>query len=298
MKFLRQCINVLKEGLKSLWRNKAMGFASTISIAAMLILFGFISLMVLNLNTIVYQTTGKVDKVIFYLKDNMGADQVNDIIQNIGKEENVRNISYVSKEMAMDSLKEQFKDKSSVFDNFDINKLPASLVVEMKSLEKSRDLIEKVKNFEGIDKYSFMGDLVDKMASIKRGVKFLGAGIVTVLVFVSIVIINNTIKVAVSNRKKEISIMKYVGASNSYIRGPFLIEGITFGILGAILAFLVINTGYSKLYTIIMREISSMDLKLASPKLIAFDLLTIFLSIGVGIGYLGSLMSTKKFMDV
>ncbi len=298
MKFLRQCINVLKEGLKSLWRNKAMGFASTISIAAMLILFGFISLMVLNLNTIVYQTTGKVDKVIFYLKDNIGADKVNDIIQNIGKEENVRNISYVSKEMAMDSLKEQFKDKSSVFDNFDISKLPASLVVEMKSLEKSRDLIEKVKDFDGIDKYSFMGDLVDKMASIKRGVKVLGAGIVAVLVFVSIVIINNTIKVAVSNRKKEISIMKYVGASNSYIRGPFLIEGITFGIIGAILAFLVINTGYSKLYTIIMREISSMDLKLASPKLIAFDLLTIFLSIGVGIGYLGSLMSTKKFMDV
>ena len=298
MKFIRQCINVLKEGLKSLWRNKAMGFASTISIAAMLILFGFISLMVLNLNTIVYQTTGKVDKVIFYLKDNIGADKVNDIIQNIGKEENVRNISYVSKEMAMDSLKEQFKDKSSVFDNFDISKLPASLVVEMKSLEKSRDLIEKVKDFDGIDKYSFMGDLVDKMASIKRGVKVLGAGIVAVLVFVSIVIINNTIKVAVSNRKKEISIMKYVGASNSYIRGPFLIEGITFGIIGAILAFLVINTGYSKLYTIIMREISSMDLKLASPKLIAFDLLTIFLSIGVGIGYLGSLMSTKKFMDV
>lgn len=298
MRLFRRFLNVLKEGVKGLWRNKAMGIASTVSIAAMLILFGMVFLSVLNVNSIVYQTTGKIDKVIFYLDEDIKEARINELIEKISKHENVKSISYVSKEDAKEQYRESLGSKGYVLDSLKSNKFPRSLVVVMNSLEESKNIIDDIKDEDGIESYNFHGDFINKMLSVERGLKILGLGIVAVLVFVSVVIINNTIKIAVANRKREISIMKYLGATNPYIRGPFLIEGILFGVLGALISYFVLLKGYSIVYEKFMVELMNMDLYILNPKFIGMDILIIFLAIGGAVGYLGSLFSTKKFLDV
>ena len=134
---------------------------------------------------------------------------------------------------------------------------------------------------------------------VQNGVKVVGAGIVLILVLVSILIIHNTIKIAISNRKKEINIMKYVGATNTYIRGPFLIDGIIFGALGAGIAGFVTLKLYEILFERLNPQLYDMTgVDLVSALSIRLDLYIIFLCIGVGIGFFGSLFSTKKFLDV
>lgn len=298
MKKFRQFLNVLKDAFKGMWRNKAMAIASTVSIAAMLILFGMVFLSVLNVNSLVYQTTGKIDKVIFYLEDDITEDRINELISEIAEHENVKNISYVSKEEAKEQYRESLESKGYVLDSLKNNVFPASLVVVMDSLEESENIIDDIKDEEGIESYNFHGDIINKMLSVERGIKILGLGIVSILVFVSVVIINNTIKIAVSNRRREISIMKYLGATNSYIRGPFLIEGCLFGVFGAAISYFVINKGYTIIYDKFMIELLKMDLFILNPKFISIDILIMFLAIGVCVGYLGSLFSTKKFLDV
>lgn len=298
MKKFRQFINVLKDAFKGMWRNKAMAIASTVSIAAMLILFGMVFLSVLNVNSLVYQTTGKIDKVIFYLNDDIKEDRINELISEIAEHDNVKNISYVSKEEAKEQYRKSLDSKGYVLDSLKRNVFPASLVVVMDSLEESETIIDDIKDEDGIESYNFHGDIINKMLSVERGIKILGLGIVSILVFVSVVIINNTIKIAVSNRKREISIMKYLGATDSYIRGPFLIEGCLFGVFGACISYFAIYKGYGIIYDKFMIELMKMDLFILNPKFINIDIFIMFLAIGVCVGYLGSLFSTKKFLDV
>ena len=166
MKKFRQFLNVLKDAFKGMWRNKAMAIASTVSIAAMLILFGMVFLSVLNVNSLVYQTTGKIDKVIFYLEDDITEDRINGLISEIAEHDHVKNISYVSKEEAKEQYRESLESKGYVLDSLKNNVFPASLVVVMDSLEESENIIDDIKDEEGIESYNFHGDIINKMLSV------------------------------------------------------------------------------------------------------------------------------------
>ncbi|WP_062551916.1 permease-like cell division protein FtsX [Peptoniphilus phoceensis] len=300
MKAIRQFFNLLRESFSSLWRNKTMSFTSVISITAMLTLFGVVMLMVLNLNGVVYQTGEKLDKVVFFLKDDAAPAAVNDFIDELDANKKVKKVVYVSREEALEEFKEGFGENSTILENIPGgNPLPASITVEMKELSYGKEIEDNYKDLPIVEDHNYYYDFVTQMMRLQNGVKYVGAAIVLILVLISILIIHNTIKIAISNKEKEINIMKYIGATNTYIRGPFLINGIIFGVLGSLLSgFLTL-----KLYGVIferlnpqLNDITGVDM--ISALSIRSDLYIIFLCIGVGIGFFGSLFSTKKFLDV
>lgn len=300
MKVIRQFFNVVKESFSGLWRNKTMSFTSIISIAAMLTLFGVVMLMIVNLNGLAYQTGEKLDKVVFFLKDEASPSDVNDFIDELHNNNKVKKVSYVSRDEALKEFKESFGDNSKILENIPGgNPLPASVTVEMKKLSYGKEIEDKYKDLPIVEDHNYYYDFVTQMIKVQNGVKYVGAGIVLILVLVSVLIIHNTIKIAISNRRKEINIMKYVGATNTYIRGPFLINGIIFGVVGALIAGFITMKLYEILYDRLnpqLYDITHVDL--VSALSIRADLFIIFLCIGVGIGFFGSLFSTKKFLDV
>ena len=300
MRLVRRSINICKEALKSLWRNKTMAFTSTISIASMLTLFGIVLLLVLNLNAIVYQTGEKLDKLVFYLNDDAPVSDVNNFINELSKDERVKKLEYVSREQALEEFKKGFGKDVAVLENMPGgNPLPASIIVEMKELSEGLNVKNKFKDLSIVEDVEYQYDFISKMMKFEKGVKYVGIAIVAILFLVSILIMHNTIKIAISNRENEISIMRYIGATNSYIRGPFLIEGILFGIFGAIIAGLLTLNFYSYLFERINPELFRItNTDLVSVGLVKMDLLIIYLCIGIGIGYIGSLFSTKRFLDV
>ena len=169
----------------------------------------------------------------------------------------------------------------------------------MKKLSYGKEIEDKYKDLPIVEDHNYYYDFVTQMIKVQNGVKYVGAGIVLILVLVSVLIIHNTIKIAISNRRKEINIMKYVGATNTYIRGPFLINGIIFGVVGALIAGFITMKLYEILFDRLnpqLYDITHVDL--VSALAIRADLFIIFLCIGVGIGFFGSLFSTKKFLDV
>lgn len=299
MNRVRQCINIIKESFKNLWRNKGMGFASTVSIAAMLTLFGFVLLLIVNINTSVYQLGSEIDKVVIYLEDHINSKDVNEIIKTLDQDNRVKSVQYVSKEQALNNFKESFGEKAYILDTISKDTLPASLTVALKELSYTKDFAKSYSDAKGVLRLDYHYDLISKMMIFEKGVKYIGFAIVFILLFVSMLIIHNTIKITVANRRREIRIMKYIGAANSYIRGPFLIEGIIFGIVGAVAASCIVYYIYSFVYSKTngnMQYIFGMNL--TSPEIIRNNIPVIFLCIGVGLGYIGSLISTKKFLDV
>lgn len=300
MKIIRQFFNVVKESFSGLWRNKTMSFTSIISIAAMLTLFGVVMLMIVNLNGFAYQTGEKLDKVVFFLKDEASPSDVNDFIDELHNNNKVKKVSYVSRDEALKEFKESLGDNSKILENIPGgNPLPASVTVEMKKLSYGKEIEDKYKDLPIVEDHNYYYDFVTQMIKVQNGVKYVGAGIVLILVLVSVLIIHNTIKIAISNRRKEINIMKYVGATNTYIRGPFLINGIIFGVVGALIAGFITMKLYEILFDRLnpqLYDITHVDL--VSALAIRADLFIIFLCIGVGIGFFGSLFSTKKFLDV
>lgn len=300
MKIIRQLFNTVKESLSSLWRNRTMSFTSTISIAAMLTLFGVVMLMIINLNTIVYQTGEKLDKVVFFLKDDAPAADVNGFIQELGKNDKVKRVTYVTKDEALEDFKKDLGEDATLLENIPGgNPLPDSLTVEMNELSYGKEIEDKYSQLPFIEDHNYYYDFVTQMMKIQNGVKYVGAAVVFILVLVSVLIIHNTIKIAVSNRRNEINIMKYIGATDTYIRGPFLLEGIIFGVVGAILSGFLTLKLYELIYDRLNPQLFNItNVDLVSLNIVREDIFLIFLCIGVGIGFFGSLFSTKKFLNV
>ncbi|WP_019132019.1 permease-like cell division protein FtsX [Peptoniphilus obesi] len=298
MKIIRQIINVIKEAFLGIFRNSGMSLISIVSIGSMLTLFGFVFILVLGINSTVYRLGDELDKVVVYLEDNVSADQVNDLIDVLANDKRVKEVNYTSKQEALEIFKESFGENSDILNSVEEDTLPASLDISLKDLSYSKEIAGMLEGREEIEKIDYHYDLINKMINIERGVKYIGYAIVFVLFLVSVVIIHNTVKIGVSNRQREINIMKYVGASDLYIRSPFLIEGIIFGILGALIAFAIVYNVYCYYYGRVDGFIQNYGINLLDPKSIYQNVSVIFLCIGIGVGYLGSLLSTGRFLDV
>lgn len=290
--------NILKQGFQGMWRNRGMGLASISSITAVLIILGLVLIMILSINNVVLDIKNKFDEVEIFLEDHITDEQLNKIESEAKNNEGVLSVIYQSKDQALANMKEDWEGESYLLDGLEPNPLQNALIIKLKDIEYADSLVDKVKGLEGIDEVMYNADIINKLVLTANYVRGGGLIIIGILIFVSVFIISNTIKITVTARKREINIMKYVGATNGYIRGPFIIEGILFGLIGAITSILIVNYGYGYFFnTVSDRLYVLFTVYLVPPMALMKDVSIIFIAIGVGIGALGSLVSLKRFLD-
>lgn len=292
---------IFKQAFQSMWRNRMMGLASIGSVAAVLVILGYILMLVLNINNIALTTKEQFDEIAVYIKDEVSDDKINEIGEEIKKLDGILAVGFVPREQALENLKEEWGEDASLLDGLRTNPLPNTIVVQLKDVIYSENIISTIKSYDEVEDISYYQDAVKSLIAVSDVIKKVGMVIITILILISIFIISNTVKITVMYRRKEIELMQYIGATNGYVRGPFVIEGVMLGIVGALIAMVVILLSYNYLadfmstkYLALLAGYSSYLVDVTS---ILSDILIIFMTIGIGIGSLGSLISLKKFLN-
>ncbi len=297
IKLTRQLKSIIKNGTRGIRRNKGAGLVSTASIAAVMLLLGIVLLVVINMNGIVEQSIRSFDKIAVYLHDDITVEQYEAIVDGIKAKGYADEITFTDKEQAMENAKEMFKEDAYILKGLKTNPFPVSLNIQITNMEQADQVVAELRNYSGIEKIQYHKDAIDKMLSIDQLTKLGGTILVAILILVTIFIISNTIKMAVSARRSEVEIMRYIGATDSFIKGPFVFEGIFFAIMASIISCVIVFVAYNVFYQNYNEQLYRfMSLTMADPRSLYLDVGIIFLAIGFGIGALGSLMSLKKYL--
>lgn len=279
-----------------------MGFASISSVTAVLIILGFVLIIVLNVNNMAIVAKETFDQIAVYIEEGTEDEQIEEMGRSFRQIDGVMGVAYQTKDYALERVKEDWGEDAVYLQDLRNNPFPNTYIVQLSDVSKSDEVIAKIETFEGVDEVRYYQEAVNTLIKMADFVKKFGAGIIIALLLISVFIISNTIKITVLSRQREIELMQYIGATNGYVRGPFILEGIMLGLLGSVLAILLIMLGYN--YTInylagrYVALISGMSGYLVGVEMVLDDLIIIFLTIGIGIGILGSLISLKKFLSV
>ena len=290
---------LLGEGFRNVFHNKKSSGASLAIMCATMLIFGLFFMIIENLNNAVETLETQQGIQVFIQKTATDAqmEQIGEQIQAI---DGVNKVTFVSKEDALNQTKEKLKDKQALIAGWDeSNPFKASYLVTLTELKLSSQVQDEIKKIDNIDSIQSRDETINGLVAIANGVRIVSAVILTLLVLISIFIIGNTIKLTVHARRKEISIMKYVGATDSFIRWPFVIEGIIIGIVAALLSILVLGIAYSLITNAAANSIiSTMGIKLLSFTDMTTLLVIVYMVLGIGIGALGSSISMRKYLQV
>lgn len=290
---------LLGEGFRNVFHNKKSSGASLAIMCATMLIFGLFFMIIENLNNAVETLETQQGIQVFIQKTATDAqmEQIGEQIQAI---DGVNKVTFVSKEDALNQTKEKLKDKQALIAGWDeFNPFKASYLVTLTDLKLSSQVQDEIKKIDNIDSIQSRDETINGLVAIANGVRIVSAVILTLLVLISIFIIGNTIKLTVHARRKEISIMKYVGATDSFIRWPFVIEGIIIGIVAALLSILVLGIAYSLITNAAANSIiSTMGIKLLSFTDMTTLLVIVYMVLGIGIGALGSSISMRKYLQV
>lgn len=279
-----------------------MGLAAVGSVAAVLIILGFILIIVLNINNVALVTKETFDEIAVYIDEDVMESEIKQMGKDFREIDGVLGVAFQTKDYALEQLKENWGEDSYLLEGLRKNPLPNTYIVQLVDVKYSDYVIAQIETFEGVEEVQFYEDAVNSLIVLAEFIKKVGTSLIIILMLISVFIISNTIKITVLNRRKEIELMQYIGATNGYVRGPFMIEGIMLGVIGSIVAILLIIVGYNYLINYLAGRyialISGMSGYLVGVEMILNDLIIIFLTIGIGIGILGSLISLKKFLSI
>lgn len=299
MNKLRIMKNTFKQSFKSMWRNRGMGIASVSSISAVLVILGFILILVMSINSLVVDVQSKFDKIEIFLAEDISAESREEIEEYAKNEEKITSIEYVSQEDAIESMKKEWEEEAYLLEGISKETLPDSYVVEVEEIEETENIVNAIGGIVGVEKVKYHREIIDKLTTLAGYIRTGGILIIAVLIAISVFIISNTIKLTVFSRKREINIMKYIGATNSYIKTPFILEGVLFGITAALISIVIVYFGYEYLFESINEKLYMLfTVILVPPEAILKDITIVFLAIGSGIGALGSMVSMRKHLNV
>ncbi len=295
---MRSFFYTLKQAFLQVFRNKGMSLASVFAIVAMLLILSVFFILVININTAAQAIQQDYDSIEIFLEDTTTEKQADVIIADLKEEKGVEDVYYKSKEDALEEFRARWGDNAYLLDSLTENPLPNSVVILISDLEVAEDLSVKAAGYEGIEDVKFYKDTVDKLLKFTEYIQMAAIIIMIFLIIVSVVVVSNTIKLTVVNRANEISIMKYIGATNWFIRGPFLVEGILIGIISGGISVGISALAYDKLIEIIGDQISSiMSMPMVPVDFLIYNFTWIFLALGISIGACGSIISMRKFLD-
>ena len=291
-------LNSFKQALLQIWRNKGMSLASTFAISAMLLILGLFLVVIINTNVMASAIKQDYNNIQIFLEDSVKQKQIDKMEQTLKEMDYVDTVTFRTKEEAMDILKKRWGENGYLLESISDNPLPNSFIITMTDLQYAKNVADEVSKMKGVEDVTYYKDTVDKLLKITKVLQIAGMIIILFLIIVSVVVVSNTIKLTVMNRSEEIVIMKYVGATNWYIRGPFMLEGILLGALSAAISAGIVILVYAKLVGFFNAGIASvLSMPLVPVDFLSENLIWIFLALGISIGAWGSIVSMRRFLD-
>ena len=292
---------LIGEGFRNFFKNKKSTAASIIIMCATMFIFGIFFLIGENVNYIIGQVQSE-QAIQVFINPEATPEQQTELEQKIKSIQYVNTVEYVSQEQALNEMREWLGDSASVLDSYsgDQNPFKASFVVTLTDLTKNEEVQRQINTFENVASIEAGNKTVNTLVNIANGIRTATGVILVLLILISIFIIANTIKLTVHARRKEISIMKYVGATNGFIRWPFMVEGIIIGIISALISIVILGFVYNFVADTIINSSMATTLQL---NLLTFSnmlsmLLVVYIVMGTGIGAIGSAISMKKYLEV
>ena len=264
----------------------------------MLLILGLFFIITVNINLFTEVVKQDYDQIEVYLLDETTEAQTEDIMSKIQTQPGVTAVSYRTEEEALEIMKERWGESGYLLDSLGENPLPSSILISVDSLDNAGKIAEYAGSLDGVEDIQYYQETVDKLTEITNFLQLAALIIMAFLVVVSVVVVSNTVKLTVFARAKEIRIMKYIGATNWFIRGPFLAEGIIIGVFASLVSAGITFAIYSKVVDIIGVQVMTI---LSSPLVpagyLSMNLICIFLAMGISIGAWGSIISMRRFLD-
>lgn len=286
------------EGFRNVLKNKKSTIASIIIMCMSMLIFGMFFTIGENVDHIMTNVEEAQGMQVF-IKEGTQEERVKQIGEEIKEIDGVNKTKYVSKEDALNQVKEQWKDKSDLLEGYE-GVFPESYVVTLTDLSLNQEVQDKIMKIEDVEEITSNNQTISTLMNLAKGVRIVTAVLLLILIIISIFIISNTIKLTVHARRKEISIMKYVGATNRFIRGPFLVEGIVIGIIAALISLMIVGLTYNVISGNLMQTeiVKTVGISLLSFSDMFSMIIMVYLVLGIGVGVIGSSISMRKYLDV
>ncbi len=299
MKFLRLLKRSIREAFKSVFRNFSLSLASISCITITLIIVAASIIITFNLQNF----TSEMEKdltIVVFLDNNINEEEIDTLMTELRDMSNVESLTYQSKA----SIKEEMRKESEVFDEVmstwsdEDNPLKDTFQIKVKDVEKISDTAESIEKMEEVSSVKYGEGMVDNLLLAFESIQKISYGVVIALVLVTVFLIINTIKLTIFSRKREISIMRLVGASNFMIKTPFIVEGMVLGMFGSIIPILIICFGYVALYDHTNGYLYSQMITLIEPEPFIYMISGIILVIGIIVGMVGSASAVRKYLKI
>ena len=290
---------LIGEGFSNTFKNKKSTGASLMIMCATMIIFGIFLMLSENINHFVDDIKSEQGFQVF-LKTDATDKEIQEVGDKIRALDGVSTVEFKDKEYAYNFMKEKFGDSSDLLEGYGYDFYSTSYIVTLTDLRLSKQVQNEILQFDSIKKITSSDETETTLLSVANGIKIVTGVILILLIIISIFIISNTIKLTVHARRKEISIMKYVGATNSFIRWPFIVEGMIIGILASLISIVIVGGAYSLLaeQAVSSSFMIKIGLSLLSFKDMISSIIVVYMLLGIGIGALGSVISMRKYLKV
>lgn len=304
---LRAWVNAIRDALRSMTHSSLMSLASVATVAVSLMVLSVVLLLALNLDYMA-QSVEKEVEVKAYIcspqdenptcnKKEIGEGQKKIIVEQVRKIPGVKEIAFVSKEEALQQMKTEFGEQKDILEGLEgENPLRDSLEIQAQDVKQVTEIAQAVAKIEGISDVNYGQAYVNTLMSVTRAVRIGGVGLVLLLIVATVLTISNTIRLAVYARRREVAIMKLVGATDWFIRRPFMMEGIFLGMFGALIAMGLTGFGYSKVVAYMDQNIPFWPV--ARPEHVLMNQTLGLIVLGGVLGAVGSLISLRRFLKV
>ena len=294
--------SVMRETFRSITRNSLMSAASVLSILSALLILGIFIVFSVNVEHITNSVAQSLELKV-YLTNGLTQEQITNVENKLKSNDQITEVTYISAEQALADFSASLKEYSGLLNGYNASNNPMQASFNVKIVDPMR--IKEVKAYaetlsgDGVSSVKYGEEYVDALTTFSRFTTIFCVALIIVLSVVSLFIIYNTIKLTCFARRREIRVMRYVGASNWYIRAPFVLEGTILGFIAAILALLLIRLNYFFLLSYVQQAVYlPMNAQLVPPQQIMGPLAIFSILYGVIIGSVGSLVSMRKFLDV
>lgn len=284
-----------KEGINNIWSNRLMSIASVAVLTSCLVLIGIAFMLFSNINAMLENVEDQ-NVIMVYLKDDITEDQINKAGQDIRMIPSVESADFISKEISYDEQLKSLGEDATLLDGLEENPLPDAYRVTLSDLSEYDTVLKMLSSVENTLSVRGNSDLASQVRQVRTGVTYISIGIIVMLLAVSLFIIANTVRVTMYNRRLEISIMKAVGATNWFIRWPFIIEGVIIGIISGIISLLLVFG----IYELALSSLGSLFTLFGNTAVsfagYALPMLLAFVLIGVFAGAFGSIFSMGRYL--